>query len=197
MSFVRQQAPLGLGHAIWCARDVIGNEPFAVMLPDMLMMAQPSCLRQMMTAYDRVGGNVIAVEETETPELYGVIDPEPGGRDGRLIKMRAMVEKPAREKAPSNLFIAGRYMLQPEIFDLLEAQDPGAGGEIQLTDSMVKLMETQDFHAFAYGGRSYDCGDKVSYLRAVAAFALKNAGLGAEARAALLDELSKADPAAG
>jgi UTP--glucose-1-phosphate uridylyltransferase len=193
MSFVRQQAPLGLGHAIWCARDVIGNEPFAVMLPDMLMMAQPSCLRQMMTAYERVGGNLIAVEETETPELYGIIDPEEGGREGRLIKMRGMVEKPPREKAPSNLFIAGRYMLQPEIFDLLEAQDPGAGGEIQLTDSMVKLMESQDFHAFAYGGRVYDCGDKVGYLRAVAAFALKNGELAPQARAALIEELNKAE----
>jgi UTP--glucose-1-phosphate uridylyltransferase len=194
MSFVRQQAPLGLGHAIWCARDVIGNEPFAVMLPDMLMMAQPSCLRQMMTAYDHIGGNVIAVEETETPEMYGVIDPEEGGREGRLIKMRGMVEKPPREKAPSNLFISGRYMLQPEIFDLLEAQDPGAGGEIQLTDSMVKLMESQDFHAFAYRGRSYDCGDKVGYLRAVAAFALKNETLGKEARATLLEELGRVEP---
>lgn len=191
MSFVRQQAPLGLGHAIWCARDLIGNEPFAVMLPDMLMMAEPSCLKQMMSAYDRIGGNVIAVEETDTPELYGVIDPEPGGRDGRLIKMRGMVEKPKREAAPSNLFIAGRYILQPEIFDLLEAQDPGAGGEIQLTDSMAKLMEAQDFHAFSYGGRSYDCGDKVSYLRAVAAYALKNGELGAAARKALLEELER------
>jgi UTP--glucose-1-phosphate uridylyltransferase len=159
----------------------------------MLMMAQPSCLRQMMTAYDRIGGNVIAVEETDTPELYGVIDPEAGGREGRLIKMRGMVEKPPREKAPSNLFISGRYMLQPEIFDLLEAQDPGAGGEIQLTDSMVKLMESQDFHAFAYSGRSYDCGDKVGYLRAVSAFALKNEALGAQARATLLEELNRTE----
>ncbi len=195
MSFVRQQAPLGLGHAIWCARDVVGSEPFAVMLPDMLMQAEPSCLRQMMTAYERVGGNIIAVEETETPELYGVIDPEEGGRDGKLIKMRGMVEKPRREIAPSNLFIAGRYILQPEVFDLLEAQDPGAGGEIQLTDSMAKLMDTQDFHALAYSGRSYDCGDKVGYLRAVAAYALSNAALGAEARLALLEALDRASAA--
>jgi UTP--glucose-1-phosphate uridylyltransferase len=195
MSFVRQQAPLGLGHAIWCARDVVGHEPFAVMLPDMLMQAEPSCLRQMMTAYERVGGNIIAVEETETPELYGVIDPEEGGRDGKLIKMRGMVEKPRREVAPSNLFIAGRYILQPEVFDLLEAQDPGAGGEIQLTDSMAKLIDKQDFHAMAYNGRSYDCGDKISYLRAVAAYALADAGLGEDARSALLEELNRTSAA--
>ncbi|MBI3439423.1 MAG: UTP--glucose-1-phosphate uridylyltransferase GalU [Proteobacteria bacterium] len=190
MSFVRQQSPLGLGHAVWCARDLIGNEPFAVMLPDMIMMAQPSCLAQMKAAYDKVGGNVIAVEPTDTPEQYGVIDPE--SRDGRLLKMKGMVEKPKRESAPSNLFISGRYLLQPEIFDLLASQQAGAGGEIQLTDAMARLMETQSFHALEYEGRTYDCGDKLGYLRATAAFALAHEELGAKAaetlRTALADK---------
>jgi UTP--glucose-1-phosphate uridylyltransferase len=189
---VRQLAALGLGHAVWCARDIIGDEPFAVLLPDMLMMAQPSCLAQMATAYDQVGGNIIAVEPTDTPELYGVITPE--SRDGRLIKMKGMVEKPKREEAPSNLFISGRYILQPEIFALLESQTPGAGGEIQLTDAMVRLMQGQAFHALEYEGRTYDCGDKIGYLRATAAFALANAEHGDKAAAtlqALLTERGK------
>lgn len=189
MSFVRQQAALGLGHAVWCARDIVGDEPFAVMLPDMLMMAKPSCLAQMVEAYNKVGGNIIAVEPTDTPEQYGVIAPE--SRDGRLIKMKGMVEKPKREDAPSNLFISGRYILQPEIFELLASQGPGAGNEIQLTDSMVRLMQAQSFHALEYEGRTYDCGDKIGYLRANAAFALANAEYGEKAAATLqklLDE---------
>jgi UTP--glucose-1-phosphate uridylyltransferase len=190
MSFTRQQAALGLGHAVWCARDIVGDEPFAVMLPDMLMMAKPSCLAQMVSVYNEVGGNVIAVEPCDDPSRYGVIDP--ASRDGRVIKMKGMVEKPKREEAPSNLFISGRYILQPEIFDLLADQGPGAGNEIQLTDSMVRLMQTQTFHALEYDGRSYDCGDKIGYLRANAAFALANEEHGAEAaktlRAALADQ---------
>jgi UTP--glucose-1-phosphate uridylyltransferase len=190
MSFVRQQAALGLGHAVWCARDIVGDEPFAVLLPDMLMMAKPSCLAQMAQAYQRVGGNLIAVEPTDRPELYGVIDPD--SRDGRLVKMKGMVEKPKRDEAPSNLFISGRYILQPEIFDLLGSQTPGAGGEIQLTDAMARLMASQPFHALEYEGRTYDCGDKIGYLRAVAAFALANEEHGDDAattlRAALADK---------
>ncbi|MBI1186762.1 MAG: UTP--glucose-1-phosphate uridylyltransferase [Alphaproteobacteria bacterium] len=175
-SFVRQQAPLGLGHAVWCARDIVGDEPFAVLLPDMLTMAAPgcpkSCLEQMMEHYGYVGGNLIAVEPTDAPWNYGVIAPE--SHEGRRIKMAGMVEKPPKGTEPSNLFITGRYILQPEIFALLESQGKGAGGEIQLTDSMVRLMQTQDFHAVAYDGRSYDCGDKIGYLNAVAAFSLAN-----------------------
>jgi UTP--glucose-1-phosphate uridylyltransferase len=190
MSFVRQQAPLGLGHAVWCARDVIGDEPFAVMLPDMLMMAKPSCLAQMADAYAKVGGNLIAVEPCEDPSGYGIIDPE--SRDGRLIKMKGMVEKPRREDAPSNLFISGRYILQPEIFDMLSSQQAGAGGEIQLTDAMARLMQKQSFHALEYKGTTYDCGDKLGYLRATAAFALAHDELGAKAadtlRAALANK---------
>jgi len=186
-SFVRQQAPLGLGHAIWCARDIIGDEPFAVLLPDMIMMAQPSCLAQMTDAYAKTGGNLIAVEPTDTPELYGIITPE--SREGRLIKMKGMVEKPKRSEAPSNLFVSGRYILQPEIFPLLESQAAGAGGEIQLTDAMARLMATQTFHAFEYDGVTYDCGDKIGYLRAVAAFALANSEYGDKARQTLKDVL--------
>ncbi len=188
MSFVRQQSAQGLGHAVWCARDIVGDEPFAVMLPDMLMMAQPSCLAQMVDAYNNVGGNIIAVEPTDTPERYGVITPE--SRDGRLIKMKGMVEKPKREDAPSNLFISGRYILQPEIFDLLASQGPGAGNEIQLTDSMARLMGVQTFHALEYDGVTYDCGDKIGYLRATAAYALANAEHGAEAAKTLRELLA-------
>jgi len=189
MSFVRQQAALGLGHAVWCARDIVGDEPFAVMLPDMLMMAQPSCLAQMVAAYNQVGGNIIAVEPTDTPERYGVITPE--SREGRLIKMKGMVEKPKREEAPSNLFISGRYILQPDIFALLASQEPGAGNEIQLTDSMAKLMRTQAFHALEYDGVTYDCGDKIGYLRANAAYALANEEHGAAAAQTLRDLLAE------
>ncbi|MBL8530483.1 MAG: UTP--glucose-1-phosphate uridylyltransferase GalU [Hyphomonadaceae bacterium] len=189
MSFVRQQGALGLGHAVWCARDIVGDEPFAVMLPDMLMMAQPSCLAQMAAVYEKVGGNVIAVEPTDTPEQYGVIAPE--SRDGRVIKMKGMVEKPKREEAPSNLFISGRYILQPEIFELLSSQKPGAGGEIQLTDSMARLMELQPFHALEYEGRTYDCGDKIGYLRANVAFALANSEYGEKAAEMLKKTLTE------
>ena len=189
MSFVRQQAPLGLGHAIWCARDIIGDEPFAILLPDMLVMSQPSCLAQMVDAYDKVGGNVIAVEPCEDPSAYGVIDPV--DRSGPLMRMKGMVEKPPRESAPSNLFITGRYILQPEIFTLLENQDSGAGGEIQLTDAMARLMESQDFHALEYDGQSYDCGSKLGYLRANLAFASADPKYGEEARQLIRDFADK------
>lgn len=185
MSFVRQQGAHGLGHAIWCARDIVGREPFAVLLPDMLTMAAPSCLAQVVAAYEKVGGNIIAVEQTDQPELYGVI--APAARDGRLIKMSGMVEKPKREAAPSNLIASGRYILQPELFDLLASQEKGAGGEIQLTDAMVRLLATQSFHAYEYDGRTYDCGDKIGYLRANVAFALAHDALGAAA----LSEIEK------
>ena len=152
MSFVRQMAPLGLGHAVWCARDIIGDEPFAVMLPDMLMMAKPGALSQCVAAYDKVGGNIIAVEPAPEGETYkyGIVALD--GRNGRLNRMTGMVEKPPLGTEPSNLFISGRYILQPEIFDLLENQGKGAGGEIQLTDSMVELMKAQTFHALEYDG---------------------------------------------
>lgn len=189
MSFVRQMAPLGLGHAVWCARDIIGDEPFAVMLPDMLMMADPGALSQCVAAYEKVGGNIIAVEPAPEGETYkyGIVALD--GRDGRLNRMTGMVEKPPLGTEPSNLFISGRYILQPEIFGLLENQGKGAGGEIQLTDSMVELMKAQTFHALEYDGTTYDCGDKVGLLRANVAFALARPDLADAARAAIKDLL--------
>ena len=173
-SFVRQQSPLGLGHAIWCARDIVGNEPFAVLLPDVIVKGKPSCLAQMVKAYDEVGGNIVAVDPVpmERVSSYGVIAPE--SRDGRLIKMSGMVEKPPMESAPSNLKITGRYILQPEIFGLLADQAAGAGGEIQLTDAMARQMESQAYYAYEFEGREYDCGSKLGYFEAVLAFALDN-----------------------
>jgi UTP--glucose-1-phosphate uridylyltransferase len=189
MSFVRQQAPKGLGHAIWCARDVIGDEPFAILLPDVIVRAEPSCLAQMINVYDKVGGNVIAVEEVPEDRVssYGVIDPVE--RDGAMVRMKGMVEKPPRETAPSNLAITGRYVLQPEIFALLAEQGAGAGGEIQLTDAMAKMMESQDFHAVVYDGKSYDCGSKIGYLEATVAHALADGENGAAARELLSEML--------
>jgi UTP--glucose-1-phosphate uridylyltransferase len=192
-SFVRQQNALGLGHAVLCARDVIGHEPFAVLLPDVLVKASPSCLAQMISAYDEVGGNIVAVDEVpiERVSSYGVIDPAVAGDKGPLVRMKGMVEKPLVDKAPSRLKITGRYILQPEVFELLATQTPGAGGEIQLTDAMQRLMASQEFHAFKYVGQDYDCGDKLLYLEAFAAMALAHADLGPKARE-VLEKLLKA-----
>jgi UTP--glucose-1-phosphate uridylyltransferase len=186
-SFVRQQSALGLGHAVLCARDVIGDEPFAVLLPDVLVKASPSCLAQMIAAYNQVGGNIVAVDQVplERVSSYGVIDPADPKAGGALIKMKGMVEKPPKESAPSRLKITGRYILQPEVFDLLATQTPGAGGEIQLTDAMLRLMGSQAFHAFKYAGQDYDCGDKLLYLEAFAAMALAHPDLGGQAREVL------------
>jgi UTP--glucose-1-phosphate uridylyltransferase len=189
MSFVRQMSPLGLGHAVWCARELIGEEPFAVMLPDMLMDATPGGLAQLMAAHEAVGGNLIAVEPAPEGEAhkYGIValGDAVSRFDGRLAKMTAMVEKPAPGTEPSNLFISGRYILQPQIFERLAAQEAGAGGEIQLTDAMIGLLESQPFHALSYDGVTYDCGDPIGLLRANVAFALKHPELGEAARAAL------------
>jgi UTP--glucose-1-phosphate uridylyltransferase len=189
MSFIRQMAPLGLGHAVWCARDVIGDEPFAVMLPDMLMMAKRPALAQCVDAYAQKGGNIVAVEPAPKGEAhkYGIVALD--GQDGRLNRMTGMVEKPAPGTEPSNLFISGRYILQPEIFNILETQERGAGGEIQLTDGMFNLMKTQAFHALEYEGTTYDCGDKIGLLRANVAFALARPDLADAARAAIRELL--------
>ena len=189
MSFIRQMAPLGLGHAVWCARDVIGNEPFAVMLPDMLMMAKTSALAQAVSAYEEVGGNIVVVEPAPDGEAhkYGIVALD--GQDGRLNRMTGMVEKPPPGTEPSNLFISGRYILQPEIFEILKTQERGAGGEIQLTDGMFNLMKTQDFHALEYEGTTYDCGDKLGLLRANVAFALARPELADAARKAIQELL--------
>jgi UTP--glucose-1-phosphate uridylyltransferase len=185
MSFVRQMAPHGLGHAVWCAREVIGREPFAVLLPDVIVDAEPACLAQLVAAHEKTGANIIGVEAVPESEAhkYGIV--APGEREGRLIAMTGMVEKPAPGTAPSNLSIAGRYVLRPEIFDVLEAQERGAGGEIQLTDAMARLMRDQPFFAYEYEGRTYDCGDKVGLLEANVALALKRPDLGEQVRTAL------------
>jgi UTP--glucose-1-phosphate uridylyltransferase len=185
-SFTRQQEPLGLGHAVWCARKLVGGEPFALLLPDMVMHAKPGCLRQMMDVYEsRGGGNVIAVEEVpwEQVHRYGVV----GAKDwqGNAFAIDRMVEKPKREVAPSNLIISGRYILQPEIFAEIEKQEAGAGGEIQITDAMIRLMARDRFWGVKYEGTTYDCGDKVGFLSANVAFALERDDLSASFREAL------------
>lgn len=189
MSFVRQMAPRGLGHAVYCARDIVGDGPFAVMLPDMLMDAAPAALAQVVAAHEATGGNIVAVEPAPDGEAhkYGIValGETVSGFDGRLARMTGMVEKPPKGTEPSNLFISGRYILQPEIFALLADQETGAGGEIQLTDAMARLMKTKDFHALRYDGTTYDCGDPVGLLRANVAYGFKDAKLGAEARAAV------------
>jgi UTP--glucose-1-phosphate uridylyltransferase len=170
---VRQQQPLGLGHAVWCARHIVGNEPFAVLLPDELMSGTPNCLAQMVSAYEKVGGNVVAALEVPDSEThkYGVI--EPGASDGRLTDVRGMVEKPAAGTAPSNLMIPGRYILQPEVMRELDAQETGAGGEIQLTDAMARLIGKQPFHAYRFEGERYDCGSASGFVIANLAMALE------------------------
>jgi UTP--glucose-1-phosphate uridylyltransferase len=179
-SFTRQQAPLGLGHAVACARDLVGDEPFAVILPDMIMKANPGCLKQMIDVYERRGGNVIASEAAPDDELhrYGVLDVF--GRDGNVARIKQMVEKPAKGKAPSNQIVSGRYILQPEIFAAIDAVKPGAGGEIQLTDAMIDLLEHQVFHAVEYMGKTYDCGDKLGYVLANLAFGMERADISQE-----------------
>ncbi len=179
LSYTRQQAPLGLGHAVWCARDIIGNEPFAVSLPDEIVPHKPGFLRQMVEAYDKVGGNLVAVEEVPQSETakYGVIAPK--GRKGNLIEMTGMVEKPKPAEAPSNFRIIGRYVLQPSIFRLLETQGAGAGGEIQLTDAMNRLNTEEAFHACLCEGVIHDCGSKLGWLMANVDLGLKSAETGA------------------
>lgn len=171
-SFTRQQEPLGLGHAVWCARDIVGDEPFALLLPDMLFKARRGVLRQMMEAYEVTGGNIIAVEEVPMAEIsnYGVVGR--GSGSGQDFRITEMVEKPSVADAPSNLIISGRYILQPEVFGLLADQPRGAGGEIQLTDAMQTLMHQQPFTGVQYQGQSFDCGSKVGFLTANVAYAL-------------------------
>ncbi|MEO1242240.1 MAG: UTP--glucose-1-phosphate uridylyltransferase GalU [Pseudomonadota bacterium] len=178
ISYTRQQAPLGLGHAIWCARDIIGDEPFAVSLPDEIVAHRPGFLKQMIDAYEKVGGNLVAVEEVplEDTSKYGVIAPK--SRNDDLIEMTGMVEKPQPKDAPSNFRIIGRYVLQPEIFSLLETQEKGAGGEIQLTDSMNSLNEKQVFHACVCDGAIHDCGSKLGWLKANVALGIEHAEFG-------------------
>jgi UTP--glucose-1-phosphate uridylyltransferase len=178
-SFVRQQEPLGLGHAVWCARELVGREPFALILPDVLVQCKSKgCTAQMLDVYEAHGGNIIAVEPVADDQVknYGVV--LIGEGDGRVFPIDGMVEKPAPGTEPSNLTILGRYILQPEIFDILSAKETGAGGEIQITDAMIRLLETQDFHALKYEGRTFDCGSKMGFLLANVAYALARPDLG-------------------
>ena len=183
---VRQQVPLGLGHAIWCARAIVGDEPFAIFLPDELMVAQKGgagCMKQMVEAYEQVGGNLISVLEVPREEVssYGVIDP--GKESGALTEVRGLVEKPPVDQAPSNKIISGRYILQPEVMRTLEDQGKGAGGEIQLTDAMARMIGTQPFHAVTFAGRRFDCGSKLGFVEATLALALEREDMGAQVRA--------------
>lgn len=192
-SFTRQQAPLGLGHAVWCARDIIGNEPFAVLLPDMITLPGQHggrCLAQCIEAYEKHDGNVIAVEEVpmEETDKYGVVAI---GKDfGHTFEIKGMIEKPAKGTAPSTSIISGRYILKPEIFSILENVGTGAGGEIQLTDGMKKLAETQGFYGVRFDGKTYDTGSKVGFLAANVAFAMARDDI----RPGFLSELKKIIP---
>jgi UTP--glucose-1-phosphate uridylyltransferase len=186
-SFTRQQSPLGLGHAVWCARELVGHEPFALLLPDVLVQHPRGCLAQMIDAAGALDGNanVIAVEEAphDRVHMYGVVGV--GEPKGKAFKITSMVEKPKPAEAPSNLSITGRYILQPEIFDLLEKQSAGAGGEIQLTDAMLALSKTQPFYGLKFEGRSFDCGSKIGFLAANIAYALERPDIAPEFRAEL------------
>lgn len=194
-SFTRQQSPLGLGHAVWCAREIVGDEPFALLLPDMVAQAETGCLSQMMAAYEKHGGNVIAVEEVPVDQVhrYGVVGV--GEKDETGFEITAMVEKPDRDDAPSNLIISGRYILQPEVFAILKNQTSGAGGEIQITDAMITLSRSQRFTGVRFNGRTFDCGSKVGFLTANVAFALARPDIAPEFRAELDKILSAASAA--
>ena len=174
-SFTRQQEPLGLGHAVWCARELIGNEPFALLLPDVLVQHQQGCLKQMIEAARGLGGpaNIVAVEEVprDRVDQYGVVGI--GQRNGKMFAITSMVEKPPIERAPSNLILTGRYILQPEILGILGTQGRGAGGEIQLTDAMIELSRRQPFYGLQFDGRSFDCGSKIGFLAANVSYALE------------------------
>jgi UTP--glucose-1-phosphate uridylyltransferase len=188
-AYVRQQEPLGLGHAIWCARAIVGDEPFAIFLPDEFMHGSPGCMKQMVDAYHQIGGNIISVLEIphEKVSSYGVI--APGKREGAVTEVLGLVEKPKVEDAPSNLIISGRYILQPEVMRVLEHQEKGAGGEIQLTDAMAQMIGKQPFHAVTFDGSRYDCGSKVGYIEANLAVALSRADMADEVRAIAVDLL--------
>lgn len=193
ISFTRQQEPLGLGHAVWCARDIVGDEPFAVLLPDMLIHSKKSCLAQMIDAYDQTGAaNLLAVEEVPSEETYkyGIVGK--GKTEGPAFNITEMVEKPEAGTAPSNFMILGRYILQPEIFDLLGNQARGAGNEIQLTDAMIRLHEQQPFLGLPYEGKAYDCGDKIGFLSANVAYALDREDIGNDFLIALREILENA-----
>jgi UTP--glucose-1-phosphate uridylyltransferase len=179
VAYTRQQSPLGLGHAVWCARHLVGDEPFAVLLPDELLLDDRPCLKQMATAYAETGGNIVAVREVprEQTRRYGVLDPV--SDDGRLARAKGVVEKPEPEEAPSNLALIGRYIIQPQVFGHLGKHQRGSGGEIQLTDGLAALIDDgQPFHGLRYDGQRFDCGDKLGFLEANVAVGLQHPELG-------------------
>jgi UTP--glucose-1-phosphate uridylyltransferase len=183
VTYVRQQEAIGLGHAVWCARHIVGDEPFAIFLPDELMVGEPGCMRQLVQAYEKVGGNVVCGYEVPDDQThkYGIIDP--GEADGRLVEVKGLIEKPAPGTARSNLMIPGRYILQPEVMRVLERQERGAGNEIQLTDAMAQMIGDQPFHAYSFDGRRFDCGSKAGFINANIALALDHADIADEVRA--------------
>jgi UTP--glucose-1-phosphate uridylyltransferase len=183
IAYVRQQEPMGLGHAVWCARHIVDDEPFAVLLADDFMVGQPGCLRQMIDAYEQVGGNLLCAQEVSDDQthLYGVITP--GKRDGALTEVKGLVEKPAKGTAPSNLAVIGRYILQPQVMQVLDGSEKGAGGEIQLTDAMARMIGDQAFHGVTFAGRRFDCGDKAGYIHANMALAAEREDIGPAVRA--------------
>jgi len=189
---VRQQQPLGLGHAVWCARHIVGDEPFAVLLPDDLMAGAPGALAQMVEAYNELGGNIVCAEQVapERTASYGIITP--GEKSGNRTEVRGLIEKPAPADAPSNLGVIGRYILQPEIMDLLDALEPGSGGEIQLTDAMAKLIGRQPFHAVTVDAVRHDCGDSLGFVLANLALALDDQEIGATVAGAARNLLARA-----
>ena len=172
VAYTRQQEPLGLGHAVWCARELVGNEPFAILLADDLVMAQTPCLKQMVEAFEKTNGNILAVVDVprEHTNRYGIVDT--GVEDGSLVEVNGLIEKPDPEDAPSTLSVIGRYVLLPEVFEHLAQKETGAGGEIQLTDSMAKMIGSSPFHGLRFEGRRFDCGDKAGFFEANLAFAL-------------------------
>lgn len=174
----RQPRPLGLGHAIWCAKELIGDDPFAILLPDVLMKGKTGCLKQMIDTYEQIGGNIIALEDVPREEVnkYGIIDP--GSDDGNIVEIKGLIEKPDVEQAPSTLSAVGRYILQPEVFDHLAAFERGAGNEIQLTDSMAKLIGKQPFNGIRFNGKSYDCGSRLGFIEANIAYGLADEEIG-------------------
>lgn len=194
-SFTRQQTPLGLGHAVWCAREIVGDEPFALLLPDMVMQDKIGCMSSMVEIYNQTGGNIIATEEVAPEETfkYGVVAKGEDTAGG--FRITGMVEKPEPGTAPSNLIINGRYILQPEIFGILEKQSAGAGGEIQLTDAMLTLAAKQDFFGFRFTGRTFDCGSKEGFILANIAYALWNADIASTIRPEITELLEKIKPA--
>lgn len=191
ISYTRQQSPLGLGHAVWCARELIGDEPFALLLPDMLIKSDPPVLKTMVEQYNQTGGNLISVEQCapEDTHKYGIVSYDGEAANG-VYKINGMVEKPAAGTAPSNHYINGRYILQPEILKLIEKQSPGAGNEIQITDAMQTLMQSQDFRAVTFNGTTYDCGSKAGFLAANIAFGMDDPEIAAALRP-LLDRYSE------